>query len=262
MADDYKRRDCIITMDLKTYIIIPARYASSRFPGKPLIMLAGKPMIQWVYESSLQVKDVEDILVATDDERIYNAVQLFGGKCIMTSDKHRSGTDRLGECADLLRLKDSDIILNIQGDEPLITPDMIIELRKTMEDGVCMGTLKEEIKAEEEIANPNIVKVVTDVNNNAVYFSRNPIPYKRNDSDRLRYYRHIGVYGYTAEFLRNIIKLPKSYLEEVEGLEQLRVLENGYKIKVLETKYHSMGIDTPEQVKTVEECLYKRGSKK
>jgi 3-deoxy-manno-octulosonate cytidylyltransferase (CMP-KDO synthetase) len=261
MADDYKRRDCIITMDLKTYIIIPARYASSRFPGKPLIMLAGKPMIQWVYEAAIKTMNIESVYVATDDYRIYNAVLEFGGKCLMTSDKHQSGSDRLAECADILGLNDSDVILNIQGDEPLITPQMIGELGMTMEDGSCMGTLKEEITDETDIANPNIVKVVTDINNNAIYFSRNPIPYKRNDSERLKYYRHVGVYGYMAGFLRDYIKMPRSYLEETEGLEQLRVLENGYKIKVLETKYHSMGIDTPEQVKIVEEILNKHDIK-
>jgi 3-deoxy-manno-octulosonate cytidylyltransferase (CMP-KDO synthetase) len=259
MAENYKGRDCIIKMKLKTYIIIPARYASTRFPGKPLVKLVGKPMIQWVYEAAIKVVDIEGVYVATDDDRIYKAVSAFGGKCLMTSDKHQSGSERLAECADILGLNDSDVILNIQGDEPLITPQMIGELGGTMEEGSCMGTLKEEITDETDIANPNIVKVVTDVNDYAIYFSRNPIPYKRNDSERLKYYRHVGVYGYTAGFLKNYIKMPKSYLEEIEGLEQLRVLENGYKIKVLETKHHSIGIDTPEQVKIVEEKLYKEG---
>lgn len=239
----------------KTYIMIPARYTSTRFPGKPLVSLRRKPMIQWVYEAACKVDGIEAVYVATDDLRIKGAVDQFGGNVIMTSDQHRSGSDRLAECAEILKLDDDDIILNIQGDEPLIRPEMIMELKEIMSGETVMGTLKEEIMIPADVHNPNIVKVITDKDGNAVYFSRSVIPYKRNDNEDLKYYRHVGVYGYTVSFLKKYVDMPKSLLEEVEGLEQLRVLEHGYKIRVKETHYHSLGIDTPEQVPEVERQL-------
>lgn len=246
----------------KIYIIIPARYASTRFPGKPLAVLLGKPMIQWVYEAAMKVKEIESVYVATDSMEIEKIVKNFGGKCIITSNKPQSGTERIVECVNLLDLADEDIVLNIQGDEPLIKAEMINELKETMKDGSAMGTLKEEITDSAEIENPNVVKVITDINNEAIYFSRSPIPYKRNDNEKLKYYRHVGVYGYTVGFLKKYSKMQKTSLEEVEGLEQLRVLENGYKIRVFETKYHSLGVDTPEQLQIVQQILLQKNWKR
>lgn len=236
--------------------IIPARYQSSRFPGKPLAMIVEKPMIQWVYERVNRARNICETYVATDDERILECVQGFGGKAIMTSPEHTSGSDRLAECIDVLKLQEMDIVLNIQGDEPLIQETMIDELIATIKSkDVYMGTLKERISNIEDIENPNIVKVITDVYDNAVYFSRFPIPYNRNGLKDLIYYRHVGLYAYRAFFLKKYTQLPKSDLEIAESLEQLRVLENGYKISVKETRCTSIGVDTVEQLKQVEEIM-------
>lgn len=235
------------------FAIIPARYQSSRFPGKPLALILGKPMIQWVYEKVNCVKSVSSVYVATDDKRIAECVRQFGGNAIMTSADHESGTDRIAECVDVLKLKDEDIVLNIQGDEPLIQEGMIHELISTIEDkNVYAGTLKEQIMNREEKENVNIVKVITDIEDNAIYFSRYPIPYKRKEEKTVIYYRHVGVYAYRVFFLRKFSRLPKSHLEESECLEQLRIIENGYRIKVKETKYSSLGVDTVEQLEYVE----------
>lgn len=236
--------------------IIPARYQSSRFPGKPLAMINEKPMIQWVYERVNCAKNICETYVATDDERILECVQSFDGNAIMTSSEHASGSDRLAECIDILKLHEMDIVLNIQGDEPLIKETMIDELIATIKDkDVYMGTLKERISKMEDIENPNIVKVITDIHGNAVYFSRFPIPYNQNGLKDLTYYRHVGLYAYRACFLRKYTQLPKSDLEIAESLEQLRILENGYKISVKETRCTSIGVDTLEQLKQVEEIM-------
>lgn len=237
--------------------LIPARYQSSRFPGKPLALINGRPMIQWVYERVGIVDELDDIYVATDDKRIYDCVVGFGGKCLMTSPEHESGTDRLAECVELLGLDNTDVILNIQGDEPLIKKQMILDLISTMDGTADMGTLKELITSKSDIENSNIVKVVTDIQDNALYFSRYPIPYNRESIGGVSYYRHIGVYAYKVNFLSKFARLPKSNYEKIESLEQLRALENGYKIKVKTTNCSSMGVDTPDQIKQVEKLLQK-----
>lgn len=244
---------------MKFIAIIPARYSSSRFPGKPLAQICGKPMIQRVYENVVICKDVSEIYVATDDERIYQAVVNFGGKAIMTSASHSCGTDRLAECARKLNLSDDDVILNIQGDEPLIRPEMVQDLISIFYDhSVYMGTLKKEITLNEEIENSNVVKVITDVNNDALYFSRYSIPFVRNEGI-IKKYKHIGVYGYTKQFLLKFSGMNKTPLEQTESLEQLRVLENGFKIRVKETKYQTIGVDTKEQLKQVEKYIEENG---
>ena len=241
----------------KKIAIIPARYQSSRFPGKPLALICGKPMIQWVYERTANVSCLDEVYVATDDERIKECVKSFGGRCLMTASYHESGTDRLAECVEVLGLDDTDIVLNIQGDEPLIEEQMILDLISTMKEQEDMGTLKELIVSKEDIENTNIVKVVTDIHNNALYFSRYPIPFNRGNIEQVKYYRHVGVYAYRVRFLKEFAKIPKSQYEKIECLEQLRALENGYKIKVKTTSSSSMGVDIPEQIQQVEQKLMK-----
>lgn len=245
---------------MKKIVIIPARYQSSRFPGKPLALINGKTMIQWVYENVKEVKALDEVYVATDDERIFNAVQTFGGKALMTSSAHTCGTDRLAECASILALKDEDIVLNIQGDEPLIKPQMVLDLLSTFDsEDVYMGTLKKLIDEDEELENPNVVKVITDTNDNAIYFSRYCLPYER-EGKHVKHYKHIGAYGYKTWFLYKFSKMKKTSLEMAESLEQLRVIENGLKIKVKETIYQTIGVDTPEQIELVEQELRKEGN--
>lgn len=236
--------------------IIPARYQSTRFPGKPLADICGKPMIQHVYERAKAASVLEDVLVATDDARIYEAVTGFGGKAVMTSPHHSTGTDRLAEVATEL---DSDIVVNIQGDEPLLRPESIEQaVRPLLEDeSLEMSTLKLRIENPEDVLDPNVVKVVTDLNGNALYFSRAPIPYPREGTTT--YYRHIGLYVYRREFLLRFAKLAPTPLETIEKLEQLRALENGYKIRVVETEYSAIGVDTPEDLEKVKQILVGEG---
>lgn len=242
---------------MKTIAIIPSRYGSSRFPGKPLALIAGKPMIQWVYENVSKAAFLDAVYVATDDQRIFDCVENFGGKALMTASTHTCGTDRLAECADILKLEDEDIVLNIQGDEPLINPQMVADLYSTFDDAsVYMGTLKKLIDEAEELQNPNVVKVITDVNEYAIYFSRYCLPYER-DEKKTAHFKHIGAYGYKTWFLKKYSKMPKTSLEIAESLEQLRVIENGLKIKVKETRYQTIGVDTPEQIELVENELTK-----
>lgn len=236
----------------KIVAIIPARYHSSRFPGKPLVVIAGKPMIQRVYEQVKQVNDVDEIIVATDDERIYSAVLRFGGKAVMTGECS-CGTERVYEA-----VKDysCDIVVNIQGDEPLIKPEMINELIAVFEeDTVEMATLCKRITEIADINNPNIVKIVRDKDDNALYFSRHPIPYNRDVRNDVSYFKHIGIYGYKKEFLKKYIQTEKTSLEIAENLEQLRVLESGYKIRVRETVYDSIGVDIPEDILKIDKEL-------
>lgn len=234
----------------KIIALIPARYQSSRFPGKPLAAICGKPMIQWVYESVSRVEEIEQVYVATDDARIYDAVLSFGGKAIMTGDCS-CGTDRVYQASKDI---DCDVILNIQGDEPLIKGEMIKDLISAFADeAVVMATLKKKIERPADVEDPNVVKVITDCNGDAIYFSRYGIPYNRDGKDEVTYYRHIGAYGYTKEFLEKYVALPASALENTEKLEQLRVLENGYRIRVKETVYQSIGVDMPEHIALVEE---------
>ncbi|HAK88491.1 MAG TPA: 3-deoxy-manno-octulosonate cytidylyltransferase [Nitrospiraceae bacterium] len=243
-------------------IIIPARYASTRFPGKPLCPLSGKPLIRHVYERSKQAKSALEVFVATDNKLIYDAVEGFGGKAIMTSENHPSGTDRIAEAVKKLEnteygTRDTDIIVNVQGDEPMIQPEMIDDVIKLMEDErASIGTLAKKIEEAEEITDPNIVKVVFDEEGFALYFSRSPIPYHR-DGNRLsqRYFKHIGIYAYRKDVLLRLSALPSTRLEDIEKLEQLRALENGFKIKVKETGFETIGVDTLTDLERVEKCL-------
>lgn len=232
-------------------VIIPARYQSSRFPGKPLAEICGKPMIQHVYERASKTQDIDGIYVATDDKRIFDCVESFGGNVLMTSAAHTCGSERLAECVEILQLGVEDIVLNIQGDEPLISQEMIRDLISTFDDpDVYMGSLRKAITASNEVDNPNVVKVITDINNDAIYFSRFSLPYDRNGIKPM-HYKHIGVYGYKVWFLKKYSQMPNSSLELSESLEQLRVLENGFKIRVKETSYQTVGVDTPEQLEAV-----------
>lgn len=237
--------------------IIPARYGATRLPGKPLLDIAGKPMIQHVYERAQEAELVNRVIVATDDERIFDAVKGFGGEAVMTSDAHKSGTDRLAEVASPL---ESEIIVNVQGDEPLIDPAMIDEaIRPLMEDSaIVMGSLKAVIRDEDELNNPNIVKVVVDRNDFALYFSRYPIPYFRDAAplSLLKgHFKHIGLYVYRRDFLLKYAGMSQTPLEEAEKLEQLRALENGYRIKVPTTSLQSVGVDTKEDLERVRRLL-------
>lgn len=242
---------------MKIIGVIPARYNSSRFPGKPLAEILGKPMIWWVYNNISRVSQLDDLFIATDDKRIFDAVEDFDGKAVMTSLEHTCGTERIAECVERLSLEDNDIVLNIQGDEPLLCAEMVMDLLKAFESpGVYMGTLKKPLNSKKEIENPNIVKVICDLNGDALYFSRSAIPYVRDKS--LEYYKHIGLYGYRKWFLKKFCKMARTPLENAESLEQLRVLENGYKIRVIETGYDSIGVDTPEQLSEVEQLLRKK----
>ncbi len=236
--------------------IIPARYESVRFPGKALTDINGKPMIQHVYERTCQVALFESVLVATDDDRIYEAVQQFGGQAHMTSVEHRSGTDRIAEVACGL---DADIVVNVQGDEPLIQPEMITEaIQPLLDDAdVAIGTLKHAISTPDELCDPNVVKVVTDRHDRALYFSRSPIPHVKGRDMRsagfqaCTFFRHVGLYAYRRDFLLRFIELPQTPLEQLEGLEQLRALEHGYHIAVATTLHTAIGVDTPEDVENV-----------
>lgn len=230
--------------------IIPARYASSRLPGKPLLPIAGKPMIQHVYERAKQAKSFDLLLVATDDARVKEAVEGFGGLARLTSLKHPSGTDRAAEVASDLSC---DLVVNVQGDEPLIPPALIDEavLPFLQEATLPMGTVCRRIVKPEEALDPNVVKVVFDLRGFALYFSRAPIPYDRSQESGVLYYKHIGLYVYRRETLLKLAKLKPTPLEEAERLEQLRALEHGVRIKVVETEYDSIGVDTPEDLENV-----------
>lgn len=232
--------------------IIPARYASSRFPGKPLAMINGKPMIRRVYEQAQ--KSIENVFVATDDQRILDAVQSFGGKAVMTSADHMSGTDRCFEAAEIITAKHGvavDVVVNIQGDEPFIRPEQIDLLKSCFNDeSVEIATLVRKTEKGEDIFNPNQPKVVLDKDGNAIYFSRSVIPFIRSIdqsqwSENYVFYKHLGLYAYTLGALGKITKLPVSSLEKAESLEQLRWLENGLKIRTATTEWESIGIDTP-----------------
>lgn len=242
---------------LRFVAIIPARYASTRFPGKPLVDIGGKTMIQRVYDQVSKVLD--DVYVATDDERIFDKVRSFGGKVIMTSDAHRSGTDRCYEA--FTKLDDwFDVVINVQGDEPFIQPEQIEALKNCFADEETqIATLVKKITERdgvEVLFNPNSPKVVIDKQNNALYFSRSPIPYKRGSDEKNwiaehDYYKHVGVYAYRSEVLSQIVQMPPSKLELAESLEQLRWLENGLKIKAGFTEVETVGIDTPEDLEKI-----------
>ena len=238
--------------------IIPARYASTRFPGKPLAVLGGKTVIQRVYE---QVKSVlSDVYVATDDERIFSCVESFGGKAVMTRKDHQSGTDRIQETVEKTATQ-ADVIINVQGDEPFIQPSQIKTLMQLFDDPTTqIGTLGKLFESMEAVENPNSPKIVTDMKGFALYFSRSVIPYirgkeRQNWFNGYPFLKHLGVYAYRREVLSEVTKLPQSSLEKAESLEQLRWLQNGYRIRVGMTDVETVGIDTPEDLQRAEEFL-------
>ncbi len=243
----------------KIVCIIPSRYGSSRFPGKPLADLCGKPMIQHVYERALHAEGVSFAAVATDDERIFAAVKVFGGNVLMTSPARRSGTDRIAEAADALGLDDDAIVVNIQGDQPLFEPAQVSEVvAPLLEDAsIPMATLIYRIARDEEIVHPNAVKVVFDHEKFALYFSRATIPFVRDKGKKAAYFKHHGIYAYRRDFLRIFAGLPEGNLERLESLEQLRALEYGYRVKVVETAYDSVEVDTPEELSRVGRLIRK-----
>jgi 3-deoxy-manno-octulosonate cytidylyltransferase (CMP-KDO synthetase) len=235
--------------------VIPARYASVRFEGKVLADLLGKPMIEHVWENAKKAKTLDDLVVACDDERIYKVVTDFGGKVVMTAKGHTSGTERLAEVVSDIDVK---VVVNIQADEPLIHPSMIDDVVYPLLNNpeIVVSTLMKRIEHEEEIPDANVVKVVVDKKGYALYFSRCPIPFVREEEPGMRvHYKHIGLYAYTKDFLFIYKKLAMSKLEKYEKLEQLRVLENGYPIRVIETKHETIGVDTREELERVREWL-------
>lgn len=241
-----------------TIAVIPSRYGSSRFEGKSLALIAGISMIQRVYEQAQKSQAVSKTIVATDDERIFNAVKAFGGHAVMTSDDCRSGTDRVAQTADMLNLKSDDIVVNIQGDQPVFNPLTIDEMISPFADDpdLVMSTLAFKIKDKREITDPKDVKVTFDHNGFAMYFSRAQIPYPRDRGTKVDFYKHLGFYAYKKNFLDKLVALPTGTCEHIEKLEQLRVLEFGYKIKVVITEHDSLEIDLPEDIKRIEATLF------
>lgn len=270
--DKYKTAYGIIKTYMSAIVIIPSRYASTRFPGKPLQSLMGKPLIQHVYERAGKAAKIKGIFIATDSLEILEAVESFGGKAVMTSERHLSGTDRIADA--FLKIQQmydgiwqqTDIVVNVQGDEPMIMPEMVDDVVELLQDSrASIGTLARKIDRVEDITDPNIVKVVFDMEGFALYFSRSPIPYFRDEWEDLTHlkaiglssavYKHIGIYAYRGEFLQKFTGLPVSQLESIEKLEQLRAIEYGYKIKIATTMYDTIGVDTPEALERVKKCL-------
>ena len=242
---------------MKIVGFIPARYQSTRFRGKPLALIAGRPMIQHVYQRSKGCPELDEIYVATDDLRIYDCVTEFGGHAIMTDGKHVSGTDRIAEAAQKINLADRDIVVNIQGDQPVFRPSMLSDLIRALADNptIPMSTLMHRIKDDRELHNTNTVKIAVDNNGFALYFSRLPIPFCRDRESKAIHYKHLGFYGYRKEFLSTFTSLSYGLLEEAEKLEQLRPLEHGFKIKVIETLFDSIDVNTPEDIEIAQKEL-------
>jgi 3-deoxy-manno-octulosonate cytidylyltransferase (CMP-KDO synthetase) len=237
---------------MHVFVIIPARYASTRLPGKPLVPIGEKPMIRHVCERAAGCALVEAVVVATDDQRIARAVESFGGRCVLTRADHPSGTDRIAEAADLLGLAEDDLVVNVQGDEPLLDPAMIAVLVRAAEETGCeMATLAFRSADRREYLDPNCVKVVTDERGRALYFSRSPIPFVREGNGPLTFLKHLGFYAYRRSFLRRFVALPPGKLESVEKLEQLRALENGHAVKVVLSPVDSLSVDTGEDLERV-----------
>ncbi|MGL4997400.1 3-deoxy-manno-octulosonate cytidylyltransferase [Cetobacterium sp.] len=239
--------------------VIPARYESTRLPKKPLKDICGHTMIEWVYKRALK-SNLDKVIVATDSVEVFDEVSSFGGDVILTSENHLNGTSRIAEVCE--KITDYDVIINIQGDEPLIEGDMINSLINIFkeEEKLQMATLKHKLLKKDDIENPNFVKVVTDKKDYAIYFSRSVIPYPRNENWDI-YFKHVGIYGYKREFVLEYSKLESTPLENSESLEQLRVLENGYKIKVLETPYEIIGVDTQAELDKVRKYIVEKGIK-
>ncbi|MBW2064500.1 MAG: 3-deoxy-manno-octulosonate cytidylyltransferase [Deltaproteobacteria bacterium] len=242
---------------MKIIAFIPARYESSRFPGKPLALIAGKPMIQHVYLRAISCSSVSRVIVATDDERISDCVQGFGGDVILTEREHHTGTDRVAEAARKIGLRDEDIAINIQGDQPLFNPESITHLLSPLlrDPSLLMSTLVYKMSAENEIQDPRNVKVVADREGFALYFSRSAIPYFRDSRWGRIYLKHLGFYAYRMGFLQEFASLPVGDLEDKEKLEQLRALEYGHRIKVIETPHDSIEVDSPKDIEEVEALL-------
>ena len=235
--------------------IIPARWASSRFPGKPLHPLLGKPLLQHVFERATLCSELDELVIATDDDRIAALCKTIGAKVIHTRSDHPTGTDRIAEAAQ--QCEAATHVINIQGDEPLLEPDLVDALARELRNNcdLPMITAGSSLDNPELIADPNIVKLVIDRNQNALYFSRSPIPFRRSDTPSLPTYRHLGIYGYQVDFLKHFINLPPSPLEIAEGLEQLRALENSATIRVHLTEHEAIGLDSPDQIPLIESLL-------
>lgn len=239
--------------------VIPARFSSTRFEGKVLADILGKPMIQHVWERAKQALLLDDLIIACDHELVANVAQEFGAKVVMTSKAHTCGTDRISEVVNPIDVK---IVVNIQGDEPLIHPTMIDSVARALleDNSISMATIMKQVEDPASLADSNVVKVVVDKNNFALYFSRAPIPFHARNSEVKSpvYYKHIGLYAYTKDFLFTYKNLPASNLEKIERLEQLRVLEEGFRIKVIETKFDTVGVDTPEDLEKVK-LFFRKG---
>lgn len=232
---------------MKRYAVIPARYASTRFPGKPLALLNGKAILQHVYENVLATALFDEVFIASDDLRISAAGESFGAPVIMTDSNLPSGTDRVAAICEML--EPDSVIVNVQGDEPLISKEPLCALLKAFEDeSVQMASLITALRDPQDLANPNIVKVVLDACSNALYFSRSPIPFDRDNSGNIPYFRHIGVYAFRYQTLLDFVALPLGKLEQIEKLEQLRALEHGIAIRMVQTNYQGFGIDSPEDL--------------
>ena len=243
------------TDSARTLVAIPARWGSTRFPGKPLHFIAGKPLVQHVWERCQECKQIDDIIIATDDARIAEVASSFGAQTVLTDPNHPSGTDRIAEATK--SFPDHRVIINVQGDEPLISSGLIDELACSLRDdpSVQMITAAAPIQDAAQISDPNVVKVIFDTQGDALYFSRSPLPYQRNPEAWPRSYRHLGIYGFQRSFLFQFVSWPPSRLEQTESLEQLRALENGTRIRVALTNELSPGVDTPEQAAAIEKHL-------
>lgn len=241
---------------MKVLGVIPARLGSTRLEGKILLNIAGKPMIQHVWERARKSKKLDDCLIACDDYKVFHIAQKFGAKAVLTSKTHPSGSDRIAEAVKNLKV---DIVVNIQGDEPLIHHSVINKLADALikDKKSVMATVIKRIVHYDDLNNPNIVKVVVDQNQNALYFSRSLIPYNREHQERVEYFKHLGIYAYRKDFLLKFTRMPKSCLERIEKLEQLRVIEAGYKIKTVMTDIETIGVDTAEDLIRVERILKK-----
>lgn len=249
---------------MNTVVIIPARLGSSRLPSKVILDICGKPMVQHVYEAAKRAENISAVYIATDSTEVESACRKFTSNIIMTSKEHESGTDRLAEAVESL---ECDNIINVQGDEPLMDPELITQLAHTLEDeNTEMSSAMHKIKTTSELKSPNSVKVTVDKNSNALYFSRSIIPHHRDNweallnhhktiPEPLRFYKHIGIYGYKKEFLQKYSTMEQTYLEKLEKLEQLRVLENGYKITMIETEYEPVGVDVQEDLEKVRKIM-------
>ena len=236
---------------MKSVIVIPARYGSTRFPGKSLARLQGRPMIQWVWEAASRSRLSDTVIVATDDDRIADVAAKFGADVVMTKKSHRSGTDRIAEVADKVS---AHLYVNVQGDEPLLSPGAVDDLIRGMAESprTPIGTLAHRIEKRAEWESPEVVKVVCNRHNEALYFSRSPLPFMRTWDAKAKLLRHVGIYAYRANALATFVSLKPSALEQAESLEQLRALEHGMTIQVIETKYRCFGVDTPSDLARVE----------